>query len=688
MIFCDIGSENPDAFEELTVFTSQLEAAGIRAGIGRGAIPASLNRNAQFDCVTRILGKAPEAGDTLVLLRAHEINDRKLTLLRRMDLEAGARAIAVGRFPNLQAVIGIKSKLSYVLGDDPEVVNVPAGIASGAHHMPVFGVKLARAPRQDERPVVLLVAPDLKTDTQRQALLAIGTSPEYRVAVLTDGKTKQEWGKQFGTTIPFYHYGEILPAALAPRVDACMIFSAPSSSYRTQSLVANLAVAGAALIDGSRERGWSKAVDAFLHGPSDLLAAGSYLANSVIRHLALIRREVLASGFTASVDMLKVVPQLRQPELADTSEPRRKRQAETSSPVLFVPTNGVGLGHAQRCSLIATEMDRTKGAPTFAAFPSCMKMLKGYGFEVMPLVSRSPLHAQEHENDLVNYARLKALSAAKRTLVFDGGYVFDSIYRSIVENNLNGVWVRRGMWQAGQDNSIALDREKAFSRVIVPTEAFEELNTSYSSGSHLRPVGPIVQQMNLSAGKRRSLRKRIAAEFGTEYRHLVVTMLGGGVAADRSAQIAAICAMMARRPDTLNLVVVWPTATVEAGAFSWPNTRVVKTHHASALVAAADLYISAVGYNSFHEAMYNRVPTIFMAQMNAFMDDQQSRAMAAVSRGLADIVEPHEMLTLSRKVTEFLDNGRAEEIRANLAAIALPETGNAQAARLIMEMSE
>ena len=146
--------------------------------------------------------------------------------------------------------------------------------------------------------------------------------------------------------------------------------------------------------------------------------------------------------------------------------------------------------------------------------------------------------------------------------------------------------------------------------------------------------------------------------------------------------------MMERRPDTLNLVVVWPTATIEPGSFSWDNTRVVKTHHASALVAACDLYISAVGYNSFHEAMYNRIPTIFMAQMNAFMDDQRSRAMAAVSRDLADIVEPHEMMSLAAKVGEFLDGGRAEEIRSRLAQIELPQPGNLAAAKMIMEISE
>jgi UDP:flavonoid glycosyltransferase YjiC (YdhE family) len=171
--------------------------------------------------------------------------------------------------------------------------------------------------------------------------------------------------------------------------------------------------------------------------------------------------------------------------------------------------------------------------------------------------------------------------------------------------------------------------------------------------------------------------------FKTKFDRLVVTMLGGGVAAPRHAQMQAICAMTERRADTLHLIVLWPTATVEANAFNWSKTRIVRTHHASPLVAAADLFISAAGYNSFHEAMYNRVPTIFMAQMSPMMDDQHARATAAVDRGVAAMVEPNEMLVLDREITAFLDDGKSETLRAGLKALDLPQPGNAATARII-----
>jgi hypothetical protein len=712
MLFCESADDARGRLDDLVVFVSQLEAAGLSAVIGLSSVPTELSRNAVFDAAPRVRSEPPGPGDTLLLLRGHELNDKGLAQLRRLDASEGLRTVVLGKFPSFQSVIGLKMKLSYTLPGVAEVIDVPSGLGGGGHFTPVFGVPAARGGRRDERPVVLLVGPDLKAEPQQQALLALAASPLLRVIALTDGATKQDFVRKYGPQVTFYHYGEILPAALALLADVVLLFSAPSSSYRSQALIANFVVAGVPVVDCSKERGHVKYATTLLQGPSDLLAVGAYLFGGILDAREMIGREIAASRFAATLHGGEALAALGRIEAEAVEAPamaslgglarsarskvlsegfdegaRPVLRAPEAHPLVIVPTNGVGLGHAQRTSLIAAEIDVSILTPAFAAFPSCMRMLKSYGFNVMPLVSRSGLHRAEHENDLVNYLRLKGLTKGSKTLVFDGGYVFDSIYRSILENRLNGIWVRRGMWQKEQDNSIALDREKVFTRVIVPSEAFEELNDNYSYGSHVHTVGPIVQRVKMTPKRRDKLRGQIAARYGREFRHLAVTMLGGGVAADRTSQIAAICAMMASRKDTLHLLVVWPTATVEASAFAWPNTRVVKTHHASSLVAVADLYVSAVGYNSFHEALYNRVPTIFMAQMSAFMDDQQSRAMAAVERGCADIVAPEEMLSLRSKIVDFLDGERAQEIRGRLAELTLPEPGNAAAARLIMELT-
>lgn len=675
--FCDTGSDEGHATEDLAVFVSQLNALGVAARVEATAVPEGLGRNVQFDLGPYLSEGPLGPDDRMVLIGAHRASEGKLVRWRRLAGSQPRVCHAFGRFPSRQAAIGTAAKLSYGFGQEPLLHDLMADprMETPRHDCPVFGV--ARPPTPAALPRVLLVAPDLGDGYPASALRALALSRRFEIAVLCDGRSKSQWLATQGRTIPFYHYGEILPVDLAARVDVCVCFAPFDHNYRLECLVANLAASGIALVDGTRTHEIAAKADAFLRGPTDVLGLASFLETEILPNRERIGGQTRDGSFAASRASGWM---LRALGAAPAMIPR-----DAPAGVIFVPTNGVGLGHAQRCALVATELDRGCAPTVFAAFPSCTRLLKSRGFDVMPLIARSPLHVQSHENDHANYLRLRALGTAARVLVFDGGYVFDSIYRTILEKRLQGVWIRRGLWQGGQDNSVALDREKAFARVIVPREAFPEINAAYSHGPHLREVGPIVQRISLEAEERRSLRARLAARFGHDFDRLVVSLLGAGVAADRSAQIQALCGMMERRSDVLHLVVVWPNAVLQPAWFGWTRSRVVKTQRAGVLAAAADLSVSAAGYNSFHEALYNRIPTLFIPQTGAFMDDQSARAQAARERGVAGLVEPEALMTLERAVGRALD-GEAEAMRARIALLALPEPGNRAAGRLIEEV--
>lgn len=685
MLLFETASKSADDIDKLAVLVSQVRAAGLDAALSRIPNFYALNRSHQYDLARLMTERDIEAGDRLVLIDAHRLGDAKLVELRRRARSEEISCVAIGSFETLQSEIGTKAKLSYILGEDPQVLSTYDRKAkTQGPSVPVIGVRAKKANAAVKTlPTVLLFDPNVEDAN----LKFLARSRKFRVIVLSNGKGKQAWIEKHGTGVPVYHFSEILPAHLAPTIDIVAAFRAPSNNYRIASLFANLQAQGAVMLDCSDNGDLASTNPAVIRSAPTAVALSTHLTNDILPALGQIAE---AAGPTAAkfretservLAELAGTAELSSPALAGTVAP------EEPSRVVIVPTNGVGLGHAQRTSLIASSLDPTKVQPVFAAFPSCMKMIRSYGYDVMPLVSRTAYHGLEHANDVVNYIRLSALSKGASTLVFDGGYVFDSIYRTILDEALNGIWIRRGMWQPSQNNTVSLDREKVFGRVIVPTEAFEELNETYSHGDHVRHVGPIVQRLNLDGAARSAIRAEIAQRFGKPFKKLVVTMLGGGVAVDRKAQIQAISGILDQRSDLLNLLVVWPTATVEAGAFTWENTRVVKTHHASALVAASDLYISAVGYNSFHEVMYNNVPTIFMPQMNSFMDDQRTRALAAVERDLAVMVEPEQMMLLGQEIRNFLE-GKSEEIRARLQAWEFPEPGNLAAATLIEEMAK
>ena len=253
-----------------------------------------------------------------------------------------------------------------------------------------------------------------------------------------------------------------------------------------------------------------------------------------------------------------------------------------------------------------------------------MPLLQGKGFQCLPLVSRSDEHPESFANDLVNYLRLRDSVTSSDHLVFDGGYVFDSVFRTIVETGCKATWVRRGLLQPVQVNAITPERENAFDQIIVPSEAFDELNTDNRFRMNTARVGPIVQKAPEIS--RRKLREGLSERFGVEFDTLVVSALGGGMAADRSAQLQTLSMMMEGRKNCLHLILVWPNARVSPGLYGWNNTRVITTRASAALLQAADLAVSAVGYNSFHEMLYHRVPTILIPQSAEYMDDQERRA--------------------------------------------------------------
>lgn len=677
MLYCDIAASDPDSLDNLAVCTHQIRAAGIDAAIHVAGLPSGLSERLRYVLTNLCTSRPPQSGDSYALFNADDLGGEKLAQLHAMRFPAGIKAHVFGRFDKAQSEIQTKARLSYVFGADPVVhaaangqtATPPLFVAASHHPQPVATPEKTR---------LLLLVSDLEDPATQRNIQSLAVRKSIDLTLLTRGQAKSEWIKRFGLAVPVFHFSEAMPLHLAKRADVLAILSPPKSNFRLSALIAQVAAEGKPVLDCTLGLEASNDDNSMIPAPSDLGALPAFLADEIWPQITSI------SALTKSTATRFLAPEALFPDdkPMTSGQPSGQPRADAAK-VMFMPTNGVGLGHAQRCALIADAIDGERAKPIFAAFPSCINRLRQAGFDSMPLIPRAEVKSAAYEYDLHNMARISELAKQSSVFVFDGGYVFSSVYNTILDHDLKSVWIRRGMWQAGQNNTASLDREKAFDAVIVPTEAFDELNESYSRGSHVHDVGPIVDAIDLSAEQKTALRQKLAHRFDTAFDKIVVTMLGGGVAADRRAQTQAICAKLSQCPDVLHLVVVWPTAVVDPAWYGWHNTRVVRTQRASALTACCDLFISAVGYNSFHEVLYNKVPTIFMAQMNTYMDDQEARARAAEERGLAHLVPADQLATLERKIDLMLHQGGAETLRNGLAGLTLPPTGNRRAAEII-----
>ena len=694
MIFIDCGQRTDQGFEARLIFAQSLRRAGYPAALDDRTLPETLHRSHKYDLSTLAVSPDRVSPGGVIILAAETISDATLSSLRGYALGPDRQVIALGRFDSRQARLGAAGRIAYAIGREPEVIDLsdlqPAPLIDGSA-APLLAARTPSAGAAGPIPHIpraLVYLPgDLAKDPDSAAALArLDASRLMSAATITSASGKsalEAAGKTTGAR-QIYAYAEIPPDTLAARVDIVAVLGGGSPGERIGQLCAEVLGRGGVVIDAT-EAGMFIACGApVVRGPQCLSLLPDFIEQEILPRRSAIQSEVGADRWTRRNRLSGLTARLAlRPDrpVAPAVWPRDPAPDRPQKTV-FLPTNGVGLGHAQRCSLIAREISSAEPL-AFAAFPSCIELVERRGFSCRPLVQKSAAHDDTYANDIVNYRRLGRWLTEGDRLVFDGVFVFDSIYRNIQEHNLDAVWIRRGLWRAHQTNAAALAREHVFNRVIVPQEAFDELNQHYSFGAHIRHVGPIVQVSPSNAAKIRAARASIARQVGRKFDRLVVSMLGGGLAADRGPQLQTIAAALDGDPDILHLVVVWPNAQVAPGLMLWRNTRVVRSLDALGLAQAADLVVTAVGYNSFHEMLYNRIPALFIPQTAPFMDDQERRARSAVDRGLARMVLPEDLLMLDRELRALIGGGGTDELRRCLSDETLRPPGNSEAAASI-----
>ena len=171
------------------------------------------------------------------------------------------------------------------------------------------------------------------------------------------------------------------------------------------------------------------------------------------------------------------------------------------------------------------------------------------------------------------------------------------------------------------------------------------------------------------------LRRELAPRFALPFGRLVVTQLGGGVAADRRTANPGALRHDGRRSDVLHLVLVWPKTMRAARLVAWPGRASSEPATPASSPRAADLCISAAGTIRSTRSSTRRCPAIFMPQMGEGMDDQTARARAASGSRSGGLVEPdqlHDARPLDRPV---LGRGRGRRRRQRMAALDLPPPG-------------
>ncbi len=351
--------------------------------------------------------------------------------------------------------------------------------------------------------------------------------------------------------------------------------------------------------------------------------------------------------------------------------------------VLFVTSNGTGLGHLTRSMAVARRFggDVESLVLTLSA---AAPVVEEQGFAVEYVASHStPGTGSSWRWSRRLRGRLRAVFAELQpeVLVFDGVHPYEALLGALgAAPEMHRVWCRRPMWLPGS-NLGALERERFFDAVLEPGELAAELDRgpTVARREHAVRVDPVVFCEDADLLERAAAERELGLRPGMLN---VLVALGQGDEV-RDAAVRTLRAL-AGRPGVQ--VAALSSAIAELGELGEGVVRVEATYPMSRYYRAFDAAVAACGYNAFHELVRFGVPTVWVP-MRRETDDQAARARWAEQAGVGRGLEGPAAPGLEAALDSLLDDAARAEMDGALGALEIGD-GAAQAAEWLVELAK
>lgn len=348
-------------------------------------------------------------------------------------------------------------------------------------------------------------------------------------------------------------------------------------------------------------------------------------------------------------------------------------------PVLFISSNGVGMGHLTRLMAMARHASAAI-RPMFLTASQAVEPVRSLGFPCDYIPAKGYLGCSGPQwNRLVHERIAEAIELHQpRAVVFDGTSPYVGLLRAHADRpGLPFVWSRRAMWQEGK-SQWAIDQGEGFDRVVEPGE----IAADYDRGRTVpqRGSADVVPPVTLLGADELLDCHEARAALGLDpARPAALVHLGAGNINDTAPIADALISALSGWPE---LQICVTSAAIADRPVATPHeVTVLSVHPISRYLRAFDVAVSAAGYNSFHELIRARVPTVFVPNTATQLDDQVARARYAEDHGLG------RLLTDSQEARDVVASLMDERVRQDIRdGCARADAGNG--ARQAMEIVE
>jgi UDP:flavonoid glycosyltransferase YjiC (YdhE family) len=347
-----------------------------------------------------------------------------------------------------------------------------------------------------------------------------------------------------------------------------------------------------------------------------------------------------------------------------------------SDRILFVTSNGTGLGHLTRSMAIARRLDASL-EPLFFTLSAAAPVVRELGFPVEYAASyATPGAGNDWRWSRRLRARLRAAIAEAQpaVLVFDGTHPYEALLGAMRGfDDLRTVWSRRPLWREGS-SGVPLARTGSFDCVLEPGElaAAEDRGPTVARRDEVHAVAPIV----LLDRSELLPRDEAARELGLDPAATNVLVALGQGSEVRAATERCLRHLTGREDAR---VAALSSALAALGGAPEEVAELRATYPISRYFAAFDAAVSAAGYNAYHELIALGVPSLFVP-MRRETDDQPARARFAAEAGLGWGVAGPDDPALEATLDRLLDAHARSIVAGGLEAHPLPN-GADEAAR-------
>lgn len=364
--------------------------------------------------------------------------------------------------------------------------------------------------------------------------------------------------------------------------------------------------------------------------------------------------------------------------LAVTVAPPLTSDRSDGIDILFVTSNGAGLGHLSRLMAIAKKLPGDRRVE-FLTLSKAYRQAASVGFTVhyFPSAEAAGQQANVWNAALRDHVRELLVSSRPSIVVFDGTWVYAGLSDTCRALRVPLLWVQRGMWRPEVD-ATARQRHRAIDvaqSVIVPGDFAMDERVDAGEGVAIHHVEPIVMTEMEDVLSRGEACERLGLDPGRRY---VLVNLGGGVLTDPTTTASStLRALRDLAPDLVPVQVVSPLAESSDPV---PGVIQVVAYPVMTCARAFEFQVAAAGYNASQEAVALRVPTILIPNARTRTDDQVRRAALLAERGL--VLSASDDDELENAIGTLAEGNLAERMRAALREVTAP-TGSAQAAQIL-----